>query len=138
MPRAKAPERVRSKAARRRPTPTKSVRLANRLSTDFVALWLALGLAAITLAVFASVRAHDFIDYDDPIYINHNVQVLNGLTWSGIRWAFTSGYAENWHPLTWLSHMLDIELFGLQPGLHHLTNLVLHVGNTLLLFAALY
>lgn len=95
-------------------------------------------LIAITAAVYSRVRTHGFIDFDDPIYITHNSRVLEGITWGGLRWAFTSGYAENWHPLTWLSHMLDIQLFGLQAGYHHVTSLVLHIANSLLLLTVLY
>ena len=95
-------------------------------------------LIAITAAVYSPVRTHGFIDFDDPIYITHNSKVLEGITWGGLRWAFTSGYAENWHPLTWLSHMLDIQLFGLQAGYHHVTSLVLHITNSVLLLAVLY
>ena len=61
--------------------------------------------------------------------------MLDGLTWSGVRWAFTTGHAGNWHPVTWLSHMLDVELFGVSAGAHHAMSLVLHILSTLLLFA---
>ena len=77
---------------------------------------------------------HDFICLDDDSYIVSNSHVNKGLTWAGLGWAFQSGYAANWHPLTWISHMLDCQLFGLNPGGHHLTNLLFHVANTLLLF----
>src|ERR1043166_2049398 len=94
-------------------------------------------LATITLATFWPVLRDDFIRYDDSQYITENPRVLNGLTWANIAWAFRSGYASNWHPLTWLSHMLDVQLFGLKPLGHHLTSLLLHIANALLLLLLL-
>jgi tetratricopeptide (TPR) repeat protein len=91
-----------------------------------------------TLAVFSSVRHHDFINYDDNLYVTENEHVLAGLTWQGVIWAFTATHAWNWHPLTWLSHMLDCELFGVGAGGHHLTNLLLHAANSVLLFLVLF
>jgi tetratricopeptide (TPR) repeat protein len=88
----------------------------------------------MTIAVFAAVRHSGFVSLDDPQYVSENPHIAQGLTWAGVAWAFTSGYASNWHPLTWLSHMLDISLFGMHPGWHHLTNLALHLGSTILLF----
>ena len=99
--------------------------------------WLCLLLAAVVLAVFWPVTGHDFINFDDPDYVTSNPVVQQGLTWEGVRWAFTSANASNWHPLTWLSHMLDVQLFDLKPGWHHLTSLLLHIANTLLLFGVL-
>jgi tetratricopeptide (TPR) repeat protein len=94
-------------------------------------------LIALNLIVYASVRNHDFVNYDDDDYVTANAIVLQGLTWHGVSWALTTGQAANWHPLTWLSHMLDVELYGLDPGPHHLTNLLFHIANTLLLFGLL-
>jgi protein O-mannosyl-transferase len=102
------------------------------------ARWVCLALIAANLIVYAAVRHHDFVNYDDDDYVTTNAVVLHGLTWHGVSWAFTSGYAANWHPLTWLSHMLDIQLYGLDPGPHHLTNLLFHIANTLLLFGLLH
>jgi tetratricopeptide (TPR) repeat protein len=99
--------------------------------------WLALALAILTTAAFAAVRHHDFVSVDDPEYVTANPHIAGGLSWSGIAWAFTSGYAANWHPLTWLSHMLDIQLFGMTAGGPHVMSLMLHVVSTLLLFALL-
>ena len=96
--------------------------------------WVALALVALTVAAYSSVGFLGFVTFDDPQYITDNRQVSEGLTWSGLQWAFTSGHASNWHPLTWISHMLDVELFGLNPGPHHWVNLFFHVINTLLLF----
>lgn len=94
-------------------------------------------LAAVTVTVFWQVNSHDFIAYDDPEYVIDNPMVRAGLTPQGIRWAFSTFYAANWHPLTWLSHMLDYELFGLSPGRYHLTSLLFHILNSLLLFLVL-
>ena len=96
---------------------------------------LALGL--ITLGVFAPSLSHEFLAYDDQAYVTENPHVQAGLTWPGVRWAFRSYAASNWHPVTWLSHMLDCQLYGLRPAGHHLTNLLLHTANTLLLFLVL-
>lgn len=101
-------------------------------------MWgIALMLAALTIATYAAVRGFDYVELDDPVYVTENAQVRAGLTLEGVRWAFTTGTAANWHPLTWLSHMLDVSLFGVSPGPHHLVNLVLHVTSTLLLFLVL-
>jgi tetratricopeptide (TPR) repeat protein len=92
----------------------------------------------IIIAVFLQSAGHDFVNYDDQAYVTDNNRVKAGLTYQGIVWAFTTFHAANWHPLTWLSHMLDCELYGLNPMGHHLTNICLHVVNTLLLFYLLY
>lgn len=91
-------------------------------------------LAAVTLIAFGQVYQCDFINYDDPLYVTENIHIQDGITSGAIRWAFTTGYGANWHPLTWMSHMLDVQFFGLKAGWHHLTNLLLHLANTLLLF----
>lgn len=95
------------------------------------------GLTLATLAVYGQVISHQFINLDDDIYIYENPMVTAGLTARGLAWAFTTFHAANWHPLTWLSHMLDIQIFGLNPGSHLAVNVVLHVLNTLLLFVLL-
>jgi protein O-mannosyl-transferase len=95
-----------------------------------ISLLLILG----TLAVFWQVQHHDFIELDDRMYVTENSHVQQGLTMRGVIWGFTTFHAANWHPLTWMSHMLDCELFGLQPGMHHVTSLLLHTANTVLLF----
>ena len=97
-----------------------------------------LTLALVSIIVFWQLIRCDFIIYDDAVYVTGNPHVLSGFTLENIIWAFNNyDYASNWHPLTWLSHMLDCKLFGLAPSYHHLTNLLLHIANTLLLFAAL-
>jgi len=94
-------------------------------------------LVAITLAAFWQVHTCEFVQYDDGRYVYENEHVKTGLTPANILWAFTSGYASNWHPLTWLSHQLDCQIYGLEPRGHHITNLVLHIANAVLLFMAL-
>ena len=100
-------------------------------------LAICFGLAVGTLALYFPIISHDFVNFDDDGYLIENPHVKNGLSWSGIIWAFTSGYASNWHPLTWISHMVDCQLFGLNPAGHHLMNLLFHTANTLLLFILL-
>ena len=94
-------------------------------------------LAIVTVALYWPVTQHAFIDFDDDDYITDNPMVKAGLTWPGVIWAFTNTEAANWHPVTWLSHMADCQFFGLNPGAHHLVNVVFHMANTLLLFAFL-
>ncbi|MGD0816234.1 MAG: tetratricopeptide repeat protein [Verrucomicrobiota bacterium] len=98
---------------------------------------ICLALAAITFAVFGRTLTHGFVDYDDGTYVFDNAMVFHGLTLRGLAWAFTSTHAANWHPLTWLSHMLDCQLYGLHPGGHHLTNVLLHTATVIALFLVL-
>jgi Flp pilus assembly protein TadD len=84
--------------------------------------------------VYAPVRSHEFVNFDDAQYVSENSQVAGGLTWPGVRWAFTTTHAGNWHPLTWISHMLDVEVHGLDAGGHHVTSALIHLANALLLF----
>ncbi len=95
-------------------------------------------LALVTLCAFLPVRGFDFVNYDDPEYVVENYHIRNGLTAEGVVWAFTHTHSNNWHPITWLSHMLDVELFGLEPTGHHIVNVLFHVLNTLLLFFFFY
>ncbi len=97
-------------------------------------LLIAGALAVATLAVYGQVISHQFISLDDDVYIRDNVMVIGGLTLRGIAWAFTTFDNSNWHPLTWLSHMVDSQLFGLNAGGHLFVNVLIHVSNTLLLF----
>ncbi len=99
----------------------------------FLCLLLALGTAAL----YSPITQHPFILFDDEQYVTSNPHVYQGLSAENIRWAFTSGEAANWHPLTWLSHQLDCTLFGQNAGGHHFINLLFHVANTLLLFVFL-
>jgi hypothetical protein len=100
-------------------------------------LAIGLGLCLVTLAVYAEVIGHRFINLDDDIYIYENPMVTAGLTLKGVVWAFTTFHAANWHPLTWLSHMIDAQLFGLNPGLHLAINALFHALNSLLVFVFL-
>jgi tetratricopeptide (TPR) repeat protein len=102
-------------------------------------MWaLSIALVAITVLVFAPIRHHPFFSFDDPGYVRDNPRVKDGLTWEAVKWAMTSGYFANWHPLTWISHMLDIQLFGLNPGPQHVVNLLFHVADVVLLFAVFF
>jgi Tfp pilus assembly protein PilF len=101
---------------------------------DKVDAVIAAGLAVATLAVYAQVVRHQFIAFDDPLYIQNNPMVTAGLTWKGIAWAFTTFYDSNWHPLAWIAHMVDVQLFGLDAGKHLLVNTLIHAANSVLLF----
>jgi len=107
------------------------------MRSRYLELAICLFLAAATLAIYWQVMSHDFVNYDDYDYVTENPYVRTGLSKRSITWAFTSFHVGNWHPLTWLSHMLDCELFGLKPGMHHLTNLLFHMANSILLFVVL-
>ncbi|HXD00829.1 MAG TPA: hypothetical protein VN048_15920 [Verrucomicrobiae bacterium] len=100
-------------------------------------MYTCLFLAVVTILLYAPVVGHSFIDYDDADYVFDNPHVTTGLSTANLVWAFRTGFAANWHPLTWLSHMLDCQLFGLNPGPQHLVNALLHAVNTALLFFAL-
>jgi len=102
-----------------------------------VVIIIAIALAAITLAAFARVLGNGFVNYDDPKYVMHNPNVTGGLSLANLIWAFNVGYCSNWHPLTWISHMLDCTLFGMRPAGHHAMNLLLHIVNAVLLFLVL-
>src|SRR5271166_3475540 len=94
-------------------------------------------LVAATLAFYNPIIHNQFIDFDDSAYILQNPQVQSGLTWDTLKWSFTTFREGNWHPLTWLSHALDCQLFHLNPAGHHYINLLLHAANALLLFLLL-
>jgi tetratricopeptide (TPR) repeat protein len=97
-------------------------------------LLIVLGLAVVTFGIYAQVIGHRFITFDDPTYIQENPMVNRGVTLAGLGWAFTTFYAGNWHPLTWVAHMIDSQLFGMIAGGHLLVNALIHAANTLLLF----
>lgn len=99
---------------------------------------IAIFLFITILAVYQQTGSHEFISLDDPDYITGNPFVRQGLTADSISWAFTAFHSSNWHPLTWLSHMLDVELFGINPTGHHMTNIALHYLNSLLLLLMLH
>jgi tetratricopeptide (TPR) repeat protein len=98
---------------------------------------ICLALAVGTFVLYLPVRHNGFTNFDDNGYITDNTHVKGGLNWAEVIWAFKSGYAANWHPLTWISHMVDCQLFGLNPADHHLMNVLFHTANTLLLFILL-
>jgi tetratricopeptide (TPR) repeat protein len=97
-------------------------------------LFVAVMLAVIVMTVYWQLKSHEFVTFDDNIYIYENKMVLSGLNWNSIVWAFTTGTQANWHPLTWLSIMLDYELFGVNAGWHHLMSAIIHAINTIMLF----
>jgi protein O-mannosyl-transferase len=101
---------------------------------DVQAAMICFALAILTLILYWPTAYHGFINFDDPDYIIANPHVNSGLSWPNIVWAFDGAHSANWHPLTWISHMLDCQLFGLKAGDHHLMNVVFHIINTLLLF----
>jgi len=106
-----------------------------RTNIGFYLIYLTLALA--TLVVYWQVHNYGFVNYDDPTYVSKNQNIQSGITWESLKWAFATGHAGNWHPLTWISHMFDWQLFGANAGWHHLTSLFLHIANALLLFAVL-
>src|SRR6266404_5870183 len=97
-------------------------------------LLILLGLATVTFGIYAQLIGHRFITFDDPTYIQDNPMVNRGVTPAGLTWAFTTFYAGNWHPLTWIAHMIDSQLFGMFAGGHLLVNALIHTANTLLVF----
>jgi protein O-mannosyl-transferase len=100
-------------------------------------LLLACLLVGVTVAAYEPVRKYEFVDYDDDRYVTANPRVQQGLSWNNAAWALTATEVANWHPLTWLSHMTDCRLYGLNPAGHHLTNLLFHLANVVLLFLVL-
>jgi len=94
---------------------------------------ICLFLVVATLAVYWQVLDNDFVHYDDDAYVTENLRVQKGVTFDNLTWAATSSLASNWHPITWISHMIDCQFYGLNPKGHHLTSLLFHVANTLLL-----
>lgn len=108
-------------------------------SSDGGVGWLvpALLLAAVTLAVYAPACRFGFVNFDDPGYVSANPHLVRGLDADSVAWAFSTGRTANWIPVTWLSYLLDVTMFGVSPGAHHLVNILLHVANVLLLVALL-
>src|ERR1700686_286502 len=107
------------------------------LSAQKRTLLLCLLLIAVVLAFYSPVTHNGFLNYDDDWYITNNPHVKAGLTWATVKWAFTTYDQANWHPVTWLSHALDCQLFGLNPAGHHYVNVLLHAVNAVLLFLLL-
>ncbi|MGZ4986890.1 MAG: tetratricopeptide repeat protein, partial [Limisphaerales bacterium] len=110
--------------------------MAQSKSTNFTIL-ICLGLVLAVFGVFWPVLNSDFVNYDDLGYITNNQNIHHGLNAESLKWALTTGHSSNWHPLTWISHMLDIQIYGLKPMGHHLTNLLFHAANSVLMFLLL-
>lgn len=110
---------------------------AGKFHRRLFTLCLTSSLIVMTAVVFEPLRHNRFLSYDDAQYVTENRHVLAGVTREGVAWALTSTEASNWHPLTWISHMVDVEIFGLDPGGHHGMSLVIHTLNALLLFLLL-
>lgn len=91
-------------------------------------------LAVATFVVYLPVDHHPFVNYDDVVYVVNNPHIQSGLDWDTISWAFTTFYQFNWHPLTWISHAIDVQMFQLEPAGHHVTNMLLQIVNALLLY----
>jgi tetratricopeptide (TPR) repeat protein len=105
-----------------------------KLNSRWSTVAACIGLAIATWVVFGQTLRYDFVNYDDPRYVYQNTRITNGLKISGVAWAFTHIHAENWHPLTTITHMLDCQLYGLKAGGHHFTNVLLHTVAVVLLF----
>lgn len=97
-----------------------------------------IALVAVIIIAFGPVRKNGFVNYDDRLYITTNPYLIKGITTDSLIWAFTKPYASNWHPLTWLSHMLDCEIYGLNPAGHHITSVIIHIITTVLLFRVFF
>ena len=107
--------------------------------TDYrLVVLISLCLVTVIIGVYHQTMSFDFVGYDDELYVTENLHVQKGISLDGVKWAFTSFHSANWHPLTWLSHMLDCQLYGMNPTGHHWTNVELHIANTLLLFFILF
>jgi len=110
----------------------------NNISYQRLNLMFCLFLTLVIVIIYGQVGSFDFVDWDDGLYVTKNVYVQKGLSVEGVIWAFTTPHAGSWQPITWLSHMLDSELYGLNPAGHHYTNVAFHTANTLLLFIILF
>jgi len=119
------------------PTPNSHERKRNACATtrfERSDLLILFGLAIVTFGIYAQVIGHRFINLDDPAYITENSMVNRGVTLDGLAWAFTTFHFGYWHPLTWIAHMIDSQLFGMFAGGHLLVNALFHVADTLLIF----
>jgi hypothetical protein len=112
--------------------------ISNRIISERKKALLVVFLVIAIFAVFWQSIDHGFVIYDDNVYVTENLHVNTGLTYRNVLWAFTTIEASNWHPVTWLSHMLDCQIHGLNPKGHHLTNVLFHIANTLLLLHLLF
>src|ERR1035438_3091889 len=114
-----------------------SPRLPGAWHHRWTVIGICLFLAALVWVVFGQTLGDEFVNYDDDVYVSENPAVIPGLNLAGVGWAFTHIVASNWHPLTMMSHMLDCQLYGLNSGGHHLTNVLLHPASVMLLFFVL-
>jgi tetratricopeptide (TPR) repeat protein len=105
-----------------------------RFKQRYILSLIGAALVMATLVAYEPIRHNDFVKYDDDIYISENSHIKEGITRDSVLWAFTKPYTANWHPLTWLSHMLDCEIYGLNPLGHHVTSVLIHIANSVLLF----
>ncbi len=101
-------------------------------------IYICVLLIAVVVAVYWPVQGYEFLNYDDDVYVTDNYRVLSGFSWDGLGWAFSTFHGANWHPLTWLSLMFDAQLFGLNAGGYHWTNVLIHALSTVVLFLVLY
>ncbi len=136
MSRSKTLSRTHAQAGKR-PKPKSPSAAGPFLAGKKLNAILCILLAAATIALYSPVRGHTFITLDDPDYVTGNFHIHGGLAWSTIKWAFTATAAANWHPLTWLSHALDYQLFALNPAGHHLDSVLIHALNAVVLFLLL-
>ena len=127
---------MRKPATKSEPAPTKIITPVTTRS-HFPAWLMAALLVLATIILYWPATHNDFVNIDDDIYVLDNAHVTSGLTFENVKWAFQSGYASNWHPVTWMSHMMDCQMFGLNPRGHHLTSVLIHALNAALLFALL-
>ena len=117
--------------------PQSRVRDRKAQSGASLAAAICVALVVVTLVAFGAVTRHGFVEYDDGLYVVENEHVRKGLHGDSIAWSLTATAAANWHPVTWISHMLDVELFGVHAGKHHSTNLIVHATSVVLLFLLL-
>ncbi len=131
-----APNHARISSRVNGPTDGQAAPSSHRVFSRTSLAWIS-AVLILTALVYAPVRHYPFVSFDDPTYVSDNPQVTGGLTWPGVAWAFTTVHAGYWIPLTWVSYMLDVQVAGTGAGPHHVTNVLLHLGNTLLLFGLL-
>src|SRR5262245_8211644 len=117
--------------------PQTSPAVSPAVNSRWAVLSICIFLVAIIWVAFGQSVRHDFVNFDDDVYVYKNGMVTGGLSSTSVHWAFTQVHSSNWHPLTWLSHMLDSQLYHLNPAGHHLTNILLHTATTILLFLVL-
>ena len=132
---AKRPKKPPGEAALR--SPRNVAPALSRRADDKTAIAISAALILSVVIVYGQLISHEFLEYDDTTYVTQNAHVSTGLTAQNIGWAFTAFHSANWHPVTWISHMLDVQIFGMNAGRHLMTNLALHAINSILLFLLL-